>query len=108
AARPRVEAHLVAAVRRLALTRRQIGSVTHDLYRGLERVQRLRVRLWRLQESSGQPVSKLLRLSAPVANGNGHVEPNRAQRAAIQRACRILKMGRDELVVLGEELRATR
>jgi RNA polymerase primary sigma factor len=108
----RLDARILAAIRKLGLNRRQMLTITGGLYRAVEHVQRLRGRQRRIQERTGQSVAVLLRLAAAAGNGNGtgHAEPQpaRAIRHGTSRNGRATRLTRDELVAVGEELRGLR
>jgi RNA polymerase primary sigma factor len=103
-----LEERLLAAIRGLGLNRRQTDALTGVLYRAADRVRTLRSRLRVHEQRSGKSVSELLRLTSPLVGGRPTDELGRAQRAALQRACRQLRGTREDLVALGEDLRAAR
>jgi RNA polymerase primary sigma factor len=103
-----LEERLLAAIRTLGLNARQTDAATSGLYRAAERVRHLRARLRAHEGRTGKPVSELLRLTSPLVGGRPTEELGRVQRAVLQRACRQLRVTRDELAALGDDLRAAR
>jgi RNA polymerase primary sigma factor len=95
-------------MRGLGLNRRQIDHIAEGLYRAHDRIQHLRTGLRRCEERTGKPIVELLRLTGALMNGRDWEELAKTQRAVLQRACRELRMSRDELGTLGEEIRAAR
>jgi len=107
--RARLEARLVTAMRNLGLNRRQIDHVAQGLYRAHARVQHLRARLRQGEERTGRSTAELLRLTGALMNGRGDWSTlPKKQRTTLQHACRELRMSREELGTLGEEIRTAR
>jgi RNA polymerase primary sigma factor len=103
----RLEARLLTALCGLGLARRQILFLAGELHRALERVQTLRSRLRQREERSGVSATTLLRLGAAVATGRT-ADPGKADRLVMQRICRALQIGRDDLPRVAEELKVAR
>jgi RNA polymerase primary sigma factor len=106
--RARVEERLVAALRGLGLNRRQIEHVKDGLYRACERTQELRRRLRAHETRTGRSIAELLRLSGALLGGRAPEDVPRTQRPILQRACRDLRLTRENLAALGEAIRETR
>ncbi len=102
----RLEQRIVRALADLGLARRQLDGLRNEIYAAAVRVERLRASLKGNEERFGRPVSELLRSTAAVLDETG--EDRKVERGAVQRACRELGLGRDELVALGRALRDTR
>jgi RNA polymerase primary sigma factor len=108
AKRARAEARLLRGLVGLGLNRRQIEAIAGGLYNTFERLQRLRGRLRKAEERTGRSIIDLLRLTGGLVNGQSPDDMPRGQRAVLQRACRVLRMPREELAELGEDIRAVR
>jgi RNA polymerase primary sigma factor len=106
--RARVEERLVTALFGLGLNRRQIERIKGALYAALQGVQDRRARLRRYEERTGKPIPALLRVTGALLNGCASAELTRNQRNILQRASRELRMTREELTSLGDEIRAAR
>ena len=108
AKRARAEARLLRGLVGLGLNRRQIEGIAGGLYNAFERLQRLRGRLRKAEERTGRSTVDLLRLTGGLVNGQSPDDMPRGQRAILQRACRVLRMPREELAMLGEDIRTVR
>jgi RNA polymerase primary sigma factor len=106
--RERAEARLLRGIVALGLNRRQIDAVAGGLYGAFDRLNRLRGRLRGDEERTGRSIVDLLRLTGGLVNGQSPDDMPRGQRAILQRACRVLRMPREELAELGEQIRAIR
>jgi RNA polymerase primary sigma factor len=104
----RLEARLVAAIRKLGLNRRQIERITEGLYRAHDRIQGVRRGLRDTEQRTGKTIGELLRLSGPLLAGRDPALLTKQQRATLQRACRETAMTREALAALGEAIRGAR
>src|SRR5438876_837872 len=97
-ARARLEARLLGALCGLGLSRRQIERVASGLYAGVERVGRRRAQLQAVERRTGRSAAELLRMTRGLARGGESGEPSRPERAALEHACRELRVPHETLV----------
>ena len=100
----RVEERLLRMLCGLGLNRRQYERIKGALYAAAAAVQAPRARLRAHEVRTGRSVAELLRVTAPLANGDATA----LDRAVVQRAARVLRVTPDAVVALGVELRAAR
>src|SRR5438876_503292 len=96
--RARLEARLLGALCGLGLSRRQIERVASGLYAGVERVGRRRAQLQAVERRTGRSAAELLRMTRGLARGGESGEPCRPERAALEHACRELRVPHETLV----------
>jgi RNA polymerase primary sigma factor len=108
ALRRRAEERLLRALCALGLNRRQIERIKGGVYAALETMRAPRERLRAAEERTGKSTRELLQLTACVSGELATREPTRSERAQLQRATRELRLAREDLVTLGEHLRAAR
>jgi RNA polymerase primary sigma factor len=103
-----LERQLFAAIRLLGLNRRQTESIIAGLCATGDRSRQLRATLHAREKQTGRSIPELLRVTGQLLTGRAMEELTRGQRNILHRACRELRMTREELAALGDELRTTR
>src|SRR5262249_39809886 len=100
----RVEERLLRMLCGLGLHRRPYRRIKGALYAAAAAVQAPRARLRAHEVRTGRNIAELLRVTAPLANG----DVTALDRAVVQRAARLLRTTPEAVVTLGAELRAAR
>jgi RNA polymerase primary sigma factor len=106
--RAALDRQLMAALRQLGLNRRQTEAVISALCAMGDRARGFRTQLRAHEQRTGRAIPELLRVTGVLLTGRALEELTRGQRNIMHRACRELRMTREELAVFGDELRNIR